>query len=258
MEDKANEQNQPVAGKPVTDADLDSALNPKQDEVTDVGQPKEIPPHDAGIPLEDEHSERSRLGRQVKKLKEQVDMLLSATQREREPAPSFTPPPAEDMPEFISTPEDVEKVLIAREKRSIHMRNAYTNAYVKQLERLGEVNNELHEEVLKEMSENPNFNSMETKNPYIDARINYAEAKAAILAKKSALPVHNVSSDRAGSFVPSGVSVTNRNQVIKTGDTIKLTPEAEEFRREMGMTDEEVRAALTGPSRMIKQGRFGS
>lgn len=247
MEDKANGQ-EPVAVNPATDKVQDPALNPEQvvSPVPDVKTEG------------DEHGEGSRLGRKLKRLEEQLYEMSSKLEESMsrsmpDPDTVFRTPNPEplkdDTPEFINTREDVDKVIDYRMKKMAYMREAYQSGYVNTLQKLGEINTELHGEVLREMQENPRFNSMETRNPIIDARINYAEAKAAVLAKRTATPQTSNPNP-----LPTGVSSTNRNtmNVSSAKEPLKLSPEAEEFKKIMGMSDDEVREALSKSKGMVK------
>lgn len=242
--DKANEQSQTVTEQPVTDTDLDSALEGS-------GQPETIVEPQAGVkPIEEEdHSEKSRLGRKVKRMEEQFSNILEKFDDFMSQRSSFSPqpsPPVDELPEFIQTPEDVEKVLSNREKRISMAQQIYSGNYIKQLQGLGNVNNEIHDAILNEMAENQNFNLRHTGNPIVDARLNYAEAKAAVLAKKTAGTKPNIPVSGSSPIAPTGISATSRNAVTPTSDLPELSEASKEFIRRTGMSEEDVKAALTG------------
>lgn len=241
-QDKANEQSQTVTDTPVTDADLDSALEGS-------GQPETIVEPQAEVkPIEEEdHSEKSRLGRKVKRMEEQFSNVLEKfddfMSRSIPPQPS---PPADELPEFIQTPEDVERVVSARERKIATAQQMYSGNYIKQLQGLGNVNTEIHDDILNEMAANPNFNARHTGNPIVDARLNYAEAKASVLAKKTAGTRPNIPVSGGSPISPTGISATSRNAVTPTSELPELSEASKEFIRRTGMSEEDVKAALTG------------
>lgn len=255
MEDKANGQ-EPVV-----------VIGANSNPTTPVQDPALEPSDVADVKDADEHSEASRLGRKVKRLEEQLNAVLgSIEEREIERREidrnleSFTgsvgkgQKPEEVLPEFISTREDVEKVVEARDKRNSQMAEAYRQRYIKTLRQLGGVNNEIHGDILREMQDNPIFNSMETRNPFIDARLNYAEAKASILAKRGAGTAAGTAmgGNPLQNNMATGLSATNRNITSNTPEKINLSPDAEEYRRATGMSDDDVRRFLAK-----KPGIFG-
>lgn len=243
-QDKANEQSQTVTDTPVTDADLDSALEGS-------GQPETIVEPQAGVkPIEEEdHSEKSRLGRKVKRMEEQFSSVLERFDdfmSQRGSIPPQPSPPADELPEFIQTPEDVERVVSARERKIEIAQQVYSGNYIKQLRGLGNVNTEIHDDILNEMSVNPNFNARHTGNPIVDARLNYAEAKASVLAKKTAGTRPNIPIGGGSPTAPTGISATSRNAVTPTSELPELSEASKEFIRRTGMSEEDVKAALTG------------
>lgn len=247
--DKANEQSQTVTDTPVTDADLDSALEGS-------GQPETVvEPQADGLtvkPIEEEdHSEKSRLGRKVKRMEEQFSNVLERFDdfMSRSTPPQPSPPlvgSTDELPEFIQTPEDVERVVNARERKIATAQQLYSGNYIKQLQGLGNVNTEIHDDILNEMAANPNFNTRHTGNPIVDARLNYAEAKASVLAKKTAGTKPNIPVSGGSPIAPTGISATSRNAVTPTSDLPELSEASKEFIRRTGMSEEDVKAALTG------------
>lgn len=146
--------------------------------------PEEKPASEEKPPVEEEetidHKEASKLGRKYKGLEHKVDQILARLDQQ----PQVTEKPEEEeMPEVVTTPEDVERVIQAREQKSQQAKVEYERNYLKQVDSLKTANEDLHDEIVAEMIQN--FNVMhDPKNPFADARVNYAEAKSAVLTKK--------------------------------------------------------------------------
>lgn len=193
---------------------------------------------------EDDHQEKSHLGRKVKKLEEVMVTKVEFNQLMNK-LDSFITKPVEqntaqsDIPEYVATPEDVEKVIQARERRISAEQESYQKAYVSQMVSMGTGNDE-HDDVVKEMM--ANFNVRRTGNPQIDAELNYANAKAAVMSRGTQRTVP-VKGDKP---VAAGVTHGNTNTQHKVM-LPKLSPDAENFvayMRRQGMTDESIAEAL--------------
>ena len=194
----------------------------------------------------DEHKERSQLGRKVKKIE---DTLTDLSQKLDTYFSNLNRPvvseKGNELPEYISTPDDLDKHLDARERKRREATGKYEGAYGVEMRKIGgKDSEEVSSEVLKEVFtlDSP-FNRYITGNPATDARINYAEAKAAIVSKKIAVskPKPNVKGEK-----PPGS--TNLN--VSTGEPessvgeIQLDDFAQSFVTSTKMKDESVRSAL--------------
>ncbi|OHB71867.1 MAG: hypothetical protein A2W23_06360 [Planctomycetes bacterium RBG_16_43_13] len=229
----------------VTDEALTAALEGKETSGPEVtAKAAEAEPEGQDEDKED-HADKTRLGRKVKKLE---DVMVTKTEFSQlmNKLDTFMTKPAEqvstekiDIPEYVATPEDVEKVIQARERRIQADQETYQKAYVSTMVSIGN-GNEQHDEVVKEMM--TNFNVRRTGNPQIDAELNYAKAQAAVLSRGATKTVP-VKGDKP---VAAGVTVGSTNTQRKV-TLPKLSAEAENFvayMRRQGMTDESIAEAL--------------
>src|SRR3990172_447632 len=132
-------ENATVTDDTVTDEALTAALEGKEasePEVTVKAAEAEPEGQDG---QDGDHAEKTRLGRKVKKLE---DVMVTKAEFSQLMAKfdTFMTRPAEqvsteqvDMPEYVTTPDDVEKVIQARESRQRNEQETYQRAYVSQM-----------------------------------------------------------------------------------------------------------------------------
>lgn len=189
------------------------------------------------------HRENSRLGRKVVRLEETITELSEQIRTFLNQSGGKVNNQVADDPEYISTADDVRRIM-QREKQAEESKlTAYQTDYKRTLNTLG-VDDPIREEVIAEMfSNNYNgpFNKVQTGFGNADARINFSDARAAVIAKKHATPTPNVKGE---SGVPAGLGVSGQSAASATKTPIQLDPTAEKFAKTMGMTDEQVRNAL--------------
>lgn len=249
----------------VTDEELESALEEAlaageeevapeveaipEEQPQEEPQPKEeaqpAPPPQAEEPTDPR--ERTALGRKVKGLELEIARLnqLLSTQK----APASNPPQDndEETPEFITTPDELEKYLAIREKRKQAEVQGYQMGYGQRFLEIGQ-DDPMYTEVEQEMMSN--FNRRETGNPAIDAELNYHRARAAVLSKKLSTPPP-ASHPQAAPKIPgkgdkpqgSGVTIASRNSKPASAPP-PLDEFAADFIRRTGMREESVREAL--------------
>ena len=116
-----------------------------------------------------------------------------------------------EMPEYVTTPDDVEKVIQAREQRMRTDQETYQKAYVSTMVSMGN-GNEQHDDVVKEMM--TNFNVRRTGNPQIDAELNYAKAQAAVLSRGATKTVPVKGEKPAAAGVTVGNTNTQRKVTL--------------------------------------------
>ena len=192
------------------------------------------------------HEERSNLGRKVKKLEETLAEMNEALQELRgSRSATGTTTKTEDIPEYIATPDDVEKYLTARERRQLEEQKAYRGAYAKSFRKVGSEDPDLYEEVFNEMFEH--FNVVRTGNPEVDAELNYAKAKASVLAKKTSKPNPKANVKGGKSEVSTNLSVESRADETPLAD-VQLDDFAKEFVAKTKMKTESVKDALKSES----------
>lgn len=244
--DVSQEVKDSVTDQTVTDTD--SAY---EEEVKQETTGKEVVSEPREKPEPEDQRERSRLGREVKglkdtvaSLKEDLGAVLSKLDRlgpKREVISQGED--SEEIPEFIQTREDFLKANRALRRIEQKEQKKYEDVYVHKIRSLGSQNPDVHKEIFDEMM--ANFNNVITGDPEYDADLNYTKAKAALLSKKiaSAKPKPNV---RGKETVPStNLSVESREET-RESSTPELDEFAEEFRKKTGMKDESIKAALAG------------
>lgn len=226
-----------------------------------------------------DNAERSRLGRRMKNLEDSLSQLLSkldsigaASPVQQTQQQTNIPVNYDDsfmerelqaaveqglIPETIITPMDQLRVDNYRqrveEKRSIEYQRGYINA-LKGFK--GDTDDSLHDEVVAELFrlESP-FNQKRYGDPTVDARLNYLEAKSAILEGKVTTPsAKNVFKGKQGN-VPTGNHVTTK--VAPSEESVPQLDEVSlQFIKSQGMSEETVRKALKEPLPLHLKGRF--
>src|SRR3990167_5413813 len=169
---------------------------------------------DEGKPLSEDHKERSKLGRKMKGLSEEVALLRTViTQltsqtlggKNSTETQGILP---EEPPELISTPEDVfqtfranpaefAKLTAMADEVKAKEQKQYEQKFMKQFDSFGETNAAHHKEVWTEFKEK--FNSRLSNDPMRDAEVLYNKALVSVLQKKltpeaNALPKRIVAS----------------------------------------------------------------
>jgi len=236
---------------------------------------------DDGIPDEPaDNRERSRLGRRMKSLEDTLSNISSKLDTIGKPATEeqgFVAPvqtvygddylaqqiqSAKEqgiIPDIITTPEDIIRTNNFVNSVNQHMQQRYAQGYLGETSRLqtaGKVTDTLHDEIMAELKSTTSpFNTQHTGNPTIDARINYAEAKAAILAKQVATP--KTVFKGKGAETATGVTASTRTD-SKVDDMPTLDEKANEFIRLTGMKPESVKAALKEPMPFHLRGTSGT
>ena len=238
------ESRQPV--KQPTDAELDSAYRDligeerittgKEVKPTGVEGTVQKPEHTPEI---EEQLERTRLGRRVKKMESTLDEIKNYIQSlPSSPAPGASPKENEpEIPEYVTTSADVDKVLDNRERKKIESQKTYERQYLKRLDTFSGDDGDLHKDIVEEMVKNQKFNQILTGNPDIDARTNYAEAKAHLLSQKMSKVRPNVGGKR--SSVSTDLSISSQSDRSIPED-IQLDEVAAEFVKKVGMSKESI------------------
>lgn len=190
-----------------------------------VEEPKVAPK-----PEDEDHSEKSRLGRRLTRLETDIRSFMDEMKASRKPQEE-----QEEIPEVISTREDVLKVLSVEERKKERARIEYETGYLRKLESFKE--DKEYDAIEKEML--ANFNVRVTGNPMVDAEINFTKAKLSVTEKKIPGRTFN---GRAES--PKGTpTIPNPTKAAPKG-----LPELDEFARDFvrrtGMSEESQREAL--------------
>ena len=256
-----------VTAPVVTDEDLSSAWN--QTQATEAATEETQPTQQAQEPTEaaeqaatepeipeepTDNAERSKLGRRLKGVEETIGRIASLLEQQAQerqfqqfaPPPVQQPEPQEEIPEYITTPAELERYLSYRDGQRQRAETAYQGNYLKSCHAMSRLDPDLSQDIFNEMI--ANFNTKHTGNAVVDSQLNWAQAKSSVLAKKLAAKANPEPSDRfqgTKTALPTGVSATTRTQPPK--QTLpKLDEAAMEFIKSTGMSDESVRAALAG------------
>jgi len=223
-----------------------------------------------------DNAERSRLGRRLKATEDKLDAILARLQP-AEPQPERPAAIPENvtyddtfiqgkideavqagtLPETIMTPHDQYKVNQFVTQLQHQIGNEYAVRYLNNLKSpvlKGDTPDDVHVEVLAELQrvESP-FNLRRYDNPTVDARMNYLEAKNAVLTKRlvSGKPP-NVFKGKKGEL-PTGTSVTTRMDTV--ADDIPVLYElSQDFIKRTGMSVDSVKAALKGATPLNLRG----
>ena len=210
---------------------------------TKTEQPTELSPEEKERIAQ---QERSKLGRQNKGLKDRLAQLES-TLNDRSQKQASTD---SDLPEVISTPQDVDRVIEDRKQKAQQAQERYERDYIKMLDSIeksyggDKAKIEFHEEVVDHMIKN--FNKKWSDSAFGDARVNYAEAKASLMETKSMpqakLPKRNTSDDSP--VQPAASSTRTATKVVTLPALDDAAKDYVAYLRKSGYTDEQIAKEL--------------
>jgi hypothetical protein len=238
-----------TATETVADDDLSAAWD-NAAEAPEAEKPEEAAPQEEAVaeaeePEEEEeldHKSKSKLGRNIKGLRSQMDAIMARLDQMQAPAKAE---PAhvetEEMPETISTPADIDKYLSAKEKRLQQEKLSYESGYLKQVQGLSKANEDMHEEIFAEMMQN--FNVRHSNDASVDARINYAEAKAAVLNNKLSEKAGGLPKRATAGKPPVQPAASATHAATRVATIPKLDEHAADYvkyLKKKGMSDEQI------------------
>ena len=225
--DEASEVKAPALG-------TDTPAPPETQGDVDVSA-KKVEPDE---PLD--NAERSRLGRRFSKLeqdfmetKQMLGRMEELLQTRETPARREEDRP----PEYITTPDDLDKYLEIRQLKEAARQTEYARSYIGTVKTLP--TDDIHDEVLKEMLEdNVSAYLRHTGDPRRDAQINYRLAKAAVLEKKIAAQraKPNVKGDKEHGA--TGVTATSRVSPPPK-ETVELDEWSKKFVKAVGASSDD-------------------
>ena len=183
---------------------------------------------------DEENSERSKLGRKVKTLEDQLSRLIGLVEQNKTPV-------VEDLDDeegdaFI-TPENLPKYIEREAKKKEKEQTSYQQNYVANFSQIGKEDANFSE-IWEEMLEN--HNSIVTGDPKADANINFYKAKAALLETRK--PVNPVQGK--GKTAKTRTNVPDKIQQ-KQVKPVKLDPIAAEFVKRQKITNDFVQKTLS-------------
>lgn len=244
----------------VSDADLDAAFQEFMGDNLEVQSTETIETTVEPKVEQISHPESSRLGRKVRymednmvskreftELNSKLDRLFETVSRKPE-VPEY-----DEYGQEVQKPVDIDKLVDERiahnkqeeQRRIMESKQSYQNNYVKNLrELINEIDDPvIARQVFKKMTEEGG-----------DCNQKLSDDAASDCSKNFIRAIKSVStpfSGKRGSSVPTGISATSTNKE-PTKTLPKLDPEAEEFARAMGMSEEDIMSALDGeiPTRL--------
>ena len=260
MPDQVTSQTKdPVKSEKVTDADLEAALEGKgeegkQVELQEIQKEVKKEIKEVKEELRDKDgltpAERSNMGRRLKKLEEMNEAVLSTLNELKEQMRSTPERQADSgakkgLPEYISTPQDV----LAIEDWVEEQEGNYAKDYMKTINQLSKKNPDEHEEIFKEMFDNFNVRrgkrrDPNTWNPYMDAQLNYAEARAAYYAKKLATAKPKLNVKGKETSVPTNLTVESEGAEEEAGKAVELDDFSMSFLKSQGKDSEWAKKAM--------------
>lgn len=188
------------------------------------------------------HGESSRLGRKVKRMEDtfaealaKIEALTNAIGQSNISRPvEQTPNVDDEMPEIITTPEDVQKVIDIRDRQKTMAAQKEKTAYFGRFESHKSEDPDLYDEVYEEMLKN--YNVKITGKPEIDADLNYLKAKNAVFSRK----LTAVSKPKPNSLgkTPPPANVPSSSPV--SSKVVNLTPAEQEAANVFGFNEEEL------------------
>jgi hypothetical protein len=227
-------------------------LDPNEPVTTDPSQPAEDPkPAEpvvaaAPAPVPDDHP--TKLGRRVKQMEEHLDLVLDrlealASQQIAPPqaAPQSFNDPELDDPELRRLEERLERRRMEKEQKQLSMSQRYVQDYLRVVNRGsgGDVDEELHEAVVKELTEvNPGSYPKHTGDAGRDGKINYELALAKLLRQQRVAAKNrpNVQGDKRNA--PLDLSSTSRLGDVPV-KKIELDEFAKKFVRSLGLAEDD-------------------
>lgn len=224
----------------------------KKDETITKPDEKKPPEKASAEPKDDEegldHKESSKLGRKLKGLYDKVDSLTNELEALRKPPKTE---PEIEVPEVISTPEDIDKYLAARSEKLQRDQKEYEKNYLGQVNQFKatEEDETFYDEVVAEITRDgsPFNRRFKGGSAFSDARVNYAEAKAFLISKKMS-GKKKVPDRETADAPPIQPAASATRTTAKTVSLPHLDAEATAYvgyLRRQGMTDEDIAKELS-------------
>lgn len=278
-------------GEPAEEDFSDEALSAAYDEFMDAGstvedpveEPIEPEPEAPPTPLTPtaqdpfevwDNAERSRLGRKVKQLSDNVvtkedlaevqkqlkELAQGLQKRGGMPQDEFddfgepVAKPPQDMKEIVRQElvrAEQEKARIAQEAQE-----QYSDGYISQMrEMLNDIDDKAARNKIWELmtSDNLEYNSKHSNDPVRDCAKNFAKAFRHVVS--GAADKQNPPAKRNGPTGPTNVLSSSGSQARGKAPVPKLDSVAAEFAKRMGMTQDEVAEALGGETPLNLKGK---
>lgn len=212
--------------------------------------PEEVSEEEEVVPEEPDHDEKSRLGRRVKRMEDGFETLIGKIdnfldiQKPQVQEEEID----EDMP---LTYGDLNSYLDTREKSRVNEDRNYFDNYTTALVDLSkDLSDDVAKAVFKEHDEH--YIKRANLDPNVAAHINFLEAKSAVLSKLLVSePVKHNPLKGKRVDLPSGTSGGSRMKG-KEDTSLGLDEETKSLIKELGLTEEQAKDALSEESSTLK------
>jgi hypothetical protein len=268
LQDKLEAESAPVAEEKVADEQTTQPKTDVKEEATEQPTEETLETIDELPEEPEDNAERSKLGRRVSSLQEEISSLKSLLleqQRQPQSIPEYDDVKLKEE-EFDMDPDepltlrDLEKREAYKAQQEERANQLYNNSYSNFIQQMS--GNDLHDEICEELK--ANFNVRRTTDGFADAEVNYLNAKTAVLERKmSELSKPQKSSplskNKGGEETPLGGPTDTQNPP-PASSMPKMDSYAEDFikyheKRGKPISEERVKKALDGPTPTYLGGR---
>jgi hypothetical protein len=223
-------------------------------------EPEPEPEEDELPPEPDDHKERSRLGRKVAGLEENINRLVGLIEtlatKKSEPEPED---PDDDEPVFMTKKQlrefvkaQAKDAVVQTETEKTKAQRAYESSYVSHVRKIGsDLLPKQLEAVFKEMFDN--HNEVIHKIPEVDADINFHRAVASLAAKAKPAPkvIPLKKDDPKNLGGPADTNIAPKKVAAP-----KLDEHAAALVKHLGWNEDKVSAALSGEAPLSLRGKI--
>lgn len=261
---------EPVATEPVGEPTQPEPPEPTSAE-TPAGEPVSDPPAEPAkepVPTDDdEHKERTRLGRKVAKLEDTLSAVLKQNEeligilKDKQAPPARQPEPQIEENLDLSDPAQLDRFLDQREQQRtrkaqetvIQYQRGYLgelNGWMEKAEGDGDADAKEIRALLTKEGPDAIFNVRYSNDPKADFERNLYKASAHFWKQKAATPVKEARPNPLKNEKPKaplGVAGESKTDGPKGPPPLQISSAAKAYAEKMGMTEDEMRAALASP-----------
>lgn len=205
-----------------------------------------------------DHSERSRLGRRVARMEENLSSFMSrvdaflaerAAQQStgQKPAAVEIPDLGEDLDEIVTTKREVLELVSKTKQVETKREQQWTGTYAQSLTKLG-VDYKLNPDQISEMAHMIASSDQRThQDPEVAARLNFQNAYISLLQKKTTAPAPKIPVNGQPPISATGIATSQKTET-SAPETVSLDAEAERVRKAFGISEDTVK-------RVVKQSK---
>lgn len=240
---------QEVESQPITDEMLSRAAEGNDVEVKEEAEVKldvEVEPlegdkEEEKVPVEPtDNRERSNLGRKVAALETTIAEFIQAQTEAIKPTQEVEQPDLDLDGDIPLTKKDLDNYFANQSKE----KTRYNTSYLNQVSKIGlDDSDDLFNSVLVEM-ETGKYNAY-TGDAVRDAEVNYLKATKAVLSVKGDTKVNPLNKNTGKQTKGLGINGDTRVE-NKTAALPELDEHAKSYAKKMGMSEAEIRSALSG------------